>query len=63
MEKENLSREQLIKENTRLHSMLREYMNKYRELETSVRRLRIARSEAKGIYDAETNLYGLLEET
>ncbi len=63
MKPESLTREQLLKENKRLDSMLEEYMGKYRELETAVRRLKIARAEISGILLAETNLYGLLEET
>ncbi len=63
MEEKNLSREELLKENSRLNSVLKYYSDKYLELETAVRKLKIARAEAKGIYDAEINLYGLLEET
>jgi len=63
VEENNLSREELLKENSRLNSVLKHYSNKYRELETAVRKLKIARAESEGIYDAEINLYGLLEET
>jgi hypothetical protein len=60
MKAESLTREQLLKENKRLDSIAEEYMSKYKELETAVRRLKIARAEASGIRDAEVNLYGLL---
>jgi hypothetical protein len=60
MKAESLTREQLLKENKRLDSIAEEYMSKYKELVTAVRRLKIARAEASGIRDAEVNLYGLL---
>lgn len=58
-----MSKEELQKENERLGKLVEYYKSRYVELDNAVRRLRSARAEAEGIYDAETNLYGLLDDT